>query len=78
MFFIDSDRPYRVLFWSGSPPAGCDACGVELPAVFVDCKTVMGWWGCLCVRCAGDLAATAGPPLCRVYQASSSGWVSFF
>lgn len=68
----------RFLEWSGEAPVMCECCGAAITAVFVDCKTIHGVWGSFCVGCAGELAVSAAPPLCRVFQASSSGWVSFF
>jgi len=68
----------RVVWWSGDVPRCCDSCGRGLSAVFVDCKTVRGCWGALCVECAGDQAVASGPPLTRVFQRTEEGWVSIF
>ena len=42
---------------------------------FVDCKTIDRRWAALCVPCAGLLAASASPSLCRVFQLCDDGWV---
>jgi hypothetical protein len=70
--------PGRVVWWKGLPPAKCDSCGKQLSAVFVDCKSTVGVWGEFCVECAGDVAVSAHPSLCRVFQWTREGWVSIF
>ena len=39
--------------WMGSVPEACDLChrDLKLDGVFIDGKTVMGPWGCLCGSC---------------------------
>lgn len=66
------------VYWLNPVPAFCECCGSVLTGVFVDCKTFLGPWASLCVECAGDLAVASEPPLCRVYQFCSEGWVSVF
>jgi hypothetical protein len=73
-----NDFTNRVLWWGGQVPSRCDRCGAALSAVFVDCKTVQGPWGCFCVWCAGDVALSVDPSLCRVFQRVDDGWVSCF
>jgi hypothetical protein len=34
-----------------NPPLNCDICKVSLPRCFVDGKTVMGPWACMCLGC---------------------------
>lgn len=68
----------RYVCWEGELPAECDCCSRSLSAIFVDCKTIYGCWAALCVSCAGELAVASCPPLCRVFQLSQLGWVSFF
>jgi|HubBroStandDraft_1064217.scaffolds.fasta_scaffold312431_2 hypothetical protein len=68
----------RVKVWSGSPPVRCANCGAAIGDVFVDCKTVHGPWASVCVTCAGEVAASSSPALCRVFQLSAAGWVHFF
>jgi hypothetical protein len=68
----------RVVWWVGVVPERCERCGAKITAVFVDCKTTMGGWGSLCVWCAGELAVSSSPALCRVFQRCDEGWVSLF
>jgi hypothetical protein len=37
--------------WCGEPPATCDICDAELTNIFIDGRTRMGPWGCLCITC---------------------------
>lgn len=68
----------RAVWWAGEVPVRCERCGELITALFVDCKTVDGVWGCFCLGCAGEVAVAAGPPLCRAFQQSAFGWVSLF
>lgn len=43
--------PSNIPHWRGDVPTACDVCGDSILEIFVDCKTKMGPWGCLCVDC---------------------------
>jgi hypothetical protein len=64
----------RIVQWVGDVPRVCDVCGAELRDVFVDCLTVDGVFGFLCVSCAGELAVSAHPRLCQIFQWAPAGW----
>ena len=68
----------RIVWWGGVVPSQCDRCSARLSTVFVDCKSTVGAWGCFCVGCAGEVAVSAEPPLCRVFQRCDGGFVSIF
>lgn len=46
--------------WLSPVPKNCDLCGTLIKTVFVDGKTRMGPWGCLC-------------PLCHLHQGYGFG-----
>lgn len=37
--------------WMGTVPKKCDICGRNIGTVFIDGRTSMGPWGCLCPEC---------------------------
>ena len=37
--------------WMGSVPAACDVCQGKITTVFVDGRTKMGPWACMCPGC---------------------------
>lgn len=69
-------RQPRLLQWAGPVPTRCECCGDVLVREFVDAKTSHGPWGCFCVECAGQLAVSSVPALCRVFQLLDGSWVT--
>lgn len=37
--------------WVGTPPKGCDICGLEFTDEFIDGRTIYGAWAFLCLEC---------------------------
>lgn len=37
--------------WLGPPPDKCDICEAKIKDSFVDGKTHMGPWACMCIEC---------------------------
>jgi hypothetical protein len=78
MRYVDAEGVHDAVVWIGEVPLRCDRCGELVPACWVVCKTCCGWWGIFCVPCAGEVAVSGEPPLCRVFQRYRQSWVSFF
>ena len=46
---LEKGKPKK--YWLSPAPETCDICGTPLTSVFVDGRTTLGPWGCMCVKC---------------------------
>jgi len=44
----------REIYWSGPAPEKCELCGREIPYSFIDGRTLLGSWACMCEHCFYD------------------------
>jgi hypothetical protein len=74
---MEGDRPSpdaKAIYWSGSTPKGCDACGEPFLSSFVDAATYSGHWACLCADCARvHTRGTLGPGMGQKYELQPNG-----
>lgn len=61
--------------WLSPPPEKCDTCDAPITNMFVDGKTTMGPWGCLCSACflLGPGIGKLGPGLGQKYEKQPDG-----
>jgi hypothetical protein len=61
--------------WGGLTPSECDICGVVIVDVFIDGKTVQGFWSIMCLRCHEIYGVGLGAGRGQLYRRSSNRWV---
>ncbi len=47
-------------FWESPPPVNCDVCYALIPGVFIDGRTRMGPWACMCETCHAEVGCGLG------------------
>ena len=58
--------------WAGTVPTNCDLCRREIVGNFVDGKTAMGPWACMCLGCASTRGVGLGMGRGQKYKRETS------
>ena len=59
--------------WIGAAPCTCDICKAELVGMFVDGKTQMGPWACMCAECHARVGVGLGTGGGQRYERQADG-----
>ena len=62
-------------YWLSPPPEKCDTCDTPITDTFIDGKTTLGPWGCLCPTCFtfGPGIGKLGTGLGQKYEKQADG-----
>jgi len=60
-------------YWNGSAPVKCDICSFDFGQFFVDGKTKMGPWACMCKICFSRYGLGLGTGRGQQYEKQPSG-----
>lgn len=61
-------------YWLSAPPESCDICGISIKEEFVDGKTALGPWACMCLGCHRDSGGKLGLGLGQKYKLDGTRW----
>ncbi len=61
--------------WLSPPPKTCDICDGSIINVFIDGKTSMGPWACMCPGCHRENGGRLGLGLGQKYELQGKSWV---
>lgn len=61
--------------WLSPPPETCDICESHITKEFVDGRTRLGPWGCLCVDCHKKEGGRLGLGFGQRYQFDGKFWI---
>lgn len=59
---------YGGVIWSSPPPEQCDLCQKPIAETFVDGRTRLGSWACMCESCHVEQGGMLGRGLGQKYQ----------